>query len=81
MEAQQEWYVSGQGRFIYARDETIPVARMCPGPNMPARGKLISAAPDMLAALRAVESAQQTGDYGTAFDQVRAVLARIDGAP
>lgn len=45
-----------------------------------ARERLIAAAPDLLAALQAVEQAQRDGAYEKAFGAVRAAIAKATGS-
>lgn len=62
---------------IYADDQSN--ALVCNSVEGESNADLIAAAPDLLAACHAVEEAQRGGDYGQAFDMVRAAIAKADG--
>lgn len=68
----------GDVATVFFAPEEDPDSRYLP--VRAANARLIAAAPDLLAACRAVESAQRGGDYGAAFDAVRAAIAKATEA-
>lgn len=76
------WIVESDGSTVAMGDQCVITSPAPDGASRAtecANARLIASAPDMLAALEAVEAAQRSGDYGTAFAAVSAALKLVRG--